>query len=117
MGGVAAGAAVREGSVNATREAPGRRVAAAFNKSIAYRLARASADRLRDRVAAEARARVHAVRHAARARAIAIEDAADSARLVVRRNPWRAVGLAFVAGGAIGVIATAAALTPRSASR
>lgn len=103
--------------MNATREAPGRRVAAAFNKSIAYRLARSSADRLRERVASEAHARVHAVRHAARARAMQFEDAADSARLVVRRHPWRAVGLAFVAGSALGIIATAAAMTPRANHR
>lgn len=103
--------------MNATREAAGRRVAAAFNKSVAYRLARASADRLRDRVASEASARMHAVRHAARTRAMALEDAADSARLVVRRHPWRALGLAFVAGGALGVIVTAAAMSPRSAER
>ena len=103
--------------MNVTREASSRRGAAASNKSIAYRLARASAERLRDRVASEARARVHAVRHAARARAMAVEDAADSARLAVRRNPWRAVGLAFVAGGAIGMLATGAALWPRATGR
>ena len=103
--------------MNTTREAPGRRVAAAFNKSIAYRLARASADRLRDRVASEARARVRGVRRAARARAMALEDATDTARVAVRRHPWRALGLAFVAGGALGAIATAAATWPRATER
>ena len=103
--------------MNATREAPARRAAAAFNKSIAYRLARSSADRLRDRVASEARARVHAVRRAARARAMALEDAADTARIAVRRHPWRSLGFAFAAGGAVGIIATAAATWPRATDR
>lgn len=94
--------------MSALNEATSRARAAQARTSVAYRLARANADQLRARVASEARARAHALRRAARATRMNVEDAADATRLTVRRHPMRSVAIAFVAGSAIGLLGAVA---------
>lgn len=89
--------------MSAIREATSRARAAQARTSVAYRLARASADQLRARVGSEAKARAHALRRMARERRMDLENAADATRITVRRHPWQALAIAFAAGGLVGV--------------
>jgi ElaB/YqjD/DUF883 family membrane-anchored ribosome-binding protein len=54
--------------------------------------------------------RLHAARRAARKRALEAQDAVDGVGILLRRRPFRSVGVAFAAGAAIGALAAGAVL-------
>lgn len=73
----------------------------------AYRHLRQQALRTKDALSDALERQARAARRAARRGALAVQDRTDRAALLVRRAPFRSLGVAFAAGAVTGVVAGA----------